>query len=312
VLENDDNATRYLRRHGGAAPIYDAQWNDDFHHAAHVLLTGESAGYYVDYVDQPIAHLGRALTQGFSYQGESSRHRGGRKRGEPSAMLPPAAFVNFLQNHDQIGNRALGERLNTLVNADALRAFHALLLLAPGIPLLFMGEEWGSKIPFYYFCDFEGELAKAVVEGRRREFATFPEFADPSAQARIPDPNDYQTYVSSKLDWPNAESVEGRTWLDHIRSLLRLRTREIMPRLGRLAGQSGSVRILGASGLHAQWLLGDGCALNVVAQLGSETGYGFKAPDGELIWASGPNVGPALIGGSMPAWSVAWYLRRAA
>src|SRR6185312_3776678 len=143
----------------GAPEGFDAQWNDDVHHCLHVILTGETDGYYEDYARAPQALLCRGLAQGFVYQGELSKHAG-RERGEPSAALPPSAFVNFLQDHDQIGNRAFGERLSALVgNAAAMRAATAIVLLAPAPPMLFMGEEWEAAQPFPYFCDFGPELA---------------------------------------------------------------------------------------------------------------------------------------------------------
>ena len=182
VLENDANQARFLGEGG-----YDAQWNDDVHHACHVLATGETDGYYVAYADAPARHLARALAEGFAYQGEESPFSR-EPRGEPSAHLPPGCFVDFLQNHDQVGNRAHGERLVSLSQESALRCLSAILLLAPSPPLLFMGEEWGCRQPFLFFCDFHDELAKAVREGRRKEFARFPEFRDPAARARHPHP----------------------------------------------------------------------------------------------------------------------------
>ncbi len=157
VLENDDNRASLLRQG------YDAQWNDDGHHALHVLLTGENDGYYQDY-PEPLRCLARCLAEGFVYQGEANRH--GRPRGEPSADLAPDAFVLFLQNHDQVGNRAFGERLSVLAEPQTLRLAIALQLLAPMIPLLFMGEECAAREPFLYFTDHQGELADAVREGR--------------------------------------------------------------------------------------------------------------------------------------------------
>ena len=180
---------------------YDAQWNDDEHHAFHILLTGERDGYYEDYAQRPLWHLGRCLAEGFAYQGERSLHRSNSARGEPSAHLPPTAFVPFLQNHDQVGNRAFGERLCSLASEQALRAATTVLLLAPAPPLLFMGEEFGAATPFLFFCDFGPQLAAAVTAGRRREFARFARFSDAQAQAQIPDPNDVHTFESSKLDW---------------------------------------------------------------------------------------------------------------
>ncbi|HEY4439701.1 MAG TPA: malto-oligosyltrehalose trehalohydrolase, partial [Candidatus Elarobacter sp.] len=194
VVENDANDAALLRR-------YDAQWNDDVHHALHVLLTGEHDGYYGDYAGEPIRHLGRALAEGFSYQGEPSAHRGGAPRGTASSGLDADRFVDFLQNHDQIGNRAFGERITALAPERAVRAATAVLLLAPALPLLFMGEEWGASTPFLFFSDFGGELGAAVTEGRRREFAAWPAFADPATRERIPDPQDPATMRASVLRW---------------------------------------------------------------------------------------------------------------
>src|SRR5262249_28352033 len=155
VLENDDNRANWLDpRTDPAQGKYRAQWNDDYHHAWHVLLTGENTGYYQDYADEPRSHIARALSSGFAYQGELSRHRQGRGRGEPSGALSPLAFVNFLQNHDQIGNRPLGDRLAVQTDDAAGAAALAVTLLAPMPPLLFMGEEWGAIQPFPFFCDF--------------------------------------------------------------------------------------------------------------------------------------------------------------
>ena len=146
VLENDDNRAGLLDP-SAAIPggKYRAQWNDDYHHAWHVFLTGETHGYYADYARDPPRAIAKALRAGFVYQGESSPHRGGRKRGEPSCQLPPAAFVNFLQNHDQIGNRALGDRLEWSTDHAALEAALAITLLAPTSPMLFMGDEFGAR-----------------------------------------------------------------------------------------------------------------------------------------------------------------------
>jgi malto-oligosyltrehalose trehalohydrolase len=194
VLENDRNEAHLLDR---AVPgFYDAQWNDGFHHAMHVILTGETAGYYAEFADGPLDKLGRALAQGFVYQGERSNHRDA-DRSEAGRTLPPTAFVNFLQNHDQIGNRAFGERLTRLAPPAALAAAAAILLLAPGVPLLFMGEELGAITPFLFFCDFADALADSVRDGRRREFARLPGFASEEARQRIPDPLAVETFELS-------------------------------------------------------------------------------------------------------------------
>jgi malto-oligosyltrehalose trehalohydrolase len=189
VLEHDGNEASHLRRG------YDAQWNDDAHHVLHVLLSGENDGYYSDYAQAPAQQLARALAEGFIYQGDPSPYRKGEKRGTPCADLPPTAFVLFLQNHDQIGNRPFGDRLTTVADPEALKAAITLQLLSPNIPLIFMGEERMSRTPFQFFTDYTGDLADAVREGRRREFASFTRFGGED----IPDPNARETFERSRV-----------------------------------------------------------------------------------------------------------------
>src|SRR6202163_3627223 len=232
VLENDDNAAR--RVEPDEAPPrgkYRAQWNDDYHHAWHVLLTGETQGYYGDYAKSPLRDITRALASGFVYQGEASAHRGGQLRGEPSGALAPIAFVNFLQNHDQIGNRALGDRLESNVSAEAIEAALAITLLAPAIPMLFMGEEWGSKVPFPFFCGFKGDLATAVRKGRRGEYG----WAYAKNGDKVPDPLEKSTFQSAVLDWESRHEPARRQRLALVRELLAVRRREIIPRLASAA-----------------------------------------------------------------------------
>ena len=232
ILENDRNQSRYLRRTSECEPrAYNAQWNDDIHHALHVAITGEKDGYYSDYSDRPLDRLGRCLAEGFAYQGELSIYRNGEKRGEPTSGLPPTAFVSFLQNHDQIGNRAFGERILTIADPRAVRAATAILLLAPSPPLLFMGEEFGAQTPFLFFCNFENDLAAAVTAGRRNEFARFARFSDPASRQGIPDPNDAKTFELSRLDWDTIRQASHEEWLQFYRKLLKLRRQHIVPHL---------------------------------------------------------------------------------
>jgi maltooligosyltrehalose trehalohydrolase len=299
VLENEANEARMIERRAGRAV---AQWNDDAHHAFHVLLTGETDGYYRDYADRPAWRLARTLAEGFGYQGEPSPNRGGEPRGEPSTHLPPEAFVHFLQNHDQVGNRALGERLSLLAKEGPLRLAAATLCLAPSIPLIFMGEEFGATTPFLYFCDYRGELADSVREGRRREFASFERFADPAARAKIPDPNDEATCAASRLDWRCLEKPAHGRWRDHYRGLLRLRAREIAPRLGdQPAG--ASFALAGACGVSIDWRLADGSRLHLRASFG-DAATPLAPPPGRLIHGEGE---PPLAG-SVPAWSGLWTI----
>ena len=300
VLENEENQSSLLRGEG----LYEAQWNDDVHHALHTALTGEDASYYADYADAPVRHLGRCLAEGFAYQGEPSRHRGD-ERGEPSADLSPASFVAFLQNHDQIGNRAFGERITSLASPEAVRAATAIYLLSPQVPMLFMGEEWAASAPFLFFCDFEEDLTPLVTEGRREEFAKFPEFSDPATRERIPDPSDEKTFVSSKLDWQEREKPEHAEWLRFYRELLALRKEKIAPRLAGAPGGEAEYRLVGERGLEARWTLGDGSILTLFANLGDEPLGGFEKAAGDPLYATDT----AVDGSELSAWSVAWYLR---
>jgi malto-oligosyltrehalose trehalohydrolase len=310
VLENDANAACFLRRDATGKPLqYEAQWNDDFHHVCHVLLTGESAGYYRDYAERPLDRLGRALMEGFIYQGEASAHREGAVRGEPSADLPPTAFVNFLQNHDQIGNRAFGDRLTTLAESQALEAMATVLLLAPQVPLLFMGEEWGATQPFPFFCDFAGELAEAVRAGRRREFAKFPAFSDPAARERIPDPNAQGTFAHAVLDWSAADRSPHRERLALYEELLALRQAEIVPRLAGLMKAEARQQIPQSGILHVSWRLADGSRLALVAHLADSPAVAKGVDvDGRVLHSTHPPIAKARHWDTLPGWFVAWFL----
>jgi maltooligosyltrehalose trehalohydrolase len=306
VLENDANDAGRL---AGAAAIgarADAQWNDDVHHALHVLVTGETDGYYADYAAEPLRLFGRALAEGFAFQGEPSTYRHGAPRGTPSAGLSPLAFVNATQTHDQVGNRAFGERIALLAAAhgreDALRALVACVLLAPSPPLLFMGEEYAASTPFLYFCDFHGELARSVTEGRRDEFGRFARFADPAVRSRIPDPNDPASFERSKLEWAERGAAPHASWLALYAALLALRRRHLMPRLATVG--RGEFAIDGAARLGVRWPFGDGCSLHLLANLGDAAAPAAPLPPGEVVYA---NHAP---GDALPAWSVRVSLER--
>ena len=258
VLEHEGNAASLLEQ------SFDAQWNDDGHHALHVLLTGERDAYYEDYAEEPAAKLARCLAEGFVYQGEPSPHRNGRPHGEPSAHLPTTAFVLFLQNHDQVGNRAFGERLTSLARPAALRAAQALLLLAPQIPLLFMGEEFGATRPFLYFTSHPvPELAEAVRDGRRREFSKFEAFSSGELRMKIPDPNATETFIESVPDSDRRREMDSASaaWLDQTGALLALRRSHIVPRLP--GTKSIGAIAIGPAAVTARWRMGDGRVLAI-------------------------------------------------
>ena len=310
VLENDKNQSRYLPRDGEGRPrLATAQWNDDIHHAAHVLATGERDGYYADYAGAPLAQLGRCLAEGFAFQGAPSPFRDGEIRGEPSAHLPPAAFVDFLQTHDQIGNRAFGERLCHLAEPAPLEALTAVLLLAPQPPMLFMGEEFAAVQPFLFFCDFGPELADAVTQGRRREFARFERFADPVAQARIPDPNAAATFEACILDWDAAGRGQHARVLALHKHLLALRRDAIVPHLHGMQGDAGSFALLSPGILSAIWRLGDGSRLALLANLGDAPAQAAP-PLGKPLFLSEHLAEAGLAAGALPPWSVAWTIEQ--
>jgi maltooligosyltrehalose trehalohydrolase len=262
VLENEHNRARHLKPQGG----FDAQWNDDGHNVLHPLLTGESEGYYEDFHEAGAEKLATILSQGFLFQGQPSAHLGG-PRGEPSAHLPPTAFVLFLQNHDQVGNRAFGERLHRLADPGALSAATALLLLSPQVPLLFMGEEWGATAPFLFFTDHNAELAPLVRDGRRREFAKFTAFQDPARRERIPDPNAEATFRASIPDPAEAAHPPHATILALHRHLLRLRHARIIPHLP--GAHALGARAVGEAAVLARWRLGDGAVLAIACTAGA-------------------------------------------
>ena len=327
----------------GTGAAFDAQWNDDWHHCLHVLLTGESDSCYEDYQEHPHRLLCRSLAQGFVYQGEplSSGERPrtmrgpgapppgmasgtgerprtmrvpgapplgmaggtptGKTRGEPSAHLPPSAFVNFLQNHDQIGNRARGERLARLIRIEALRAAAAVLLLAPSPPMLFMGEEWAAHEPFPYFCEFEPELAQKVREGRLREFAHF--------QGPVPDPCEAATFASAHLDWTRMAKPPHARMFDHYRRLVAIRRRDIVPLLPRILG--GACVALDPDGAFAvDWRLRDDGVLHLLANLRDRSAPVVGRPAGRMIFATHPGIRAAISRNELAAWSVTWLLER--
>lgn len=300
ILENDDNEAERLRRDAAGAPLLaDAQWNDDVHHALHVLATGETDGYYRDFAAETLRLFGRALAEGFAYQGESSPFRNGRPRGTSSAQLPPLAFVNATQTHDQIGNRAFGERIAQLAAAhgqsEALRALLACVLLAPSPPLLFMGEEYAASTPFLYFCDFAGELGQAVTAGRRAGFA------DPVQRATLPDANDARTFERSRLDWRERDTPPHAAWLALYTTLLQCRQARLVPWLASAGSGTFSLPVPGT--LDITWPLAGGRRWRLLARLDGADGANGAAGQlaggrGEVVYASHPDAD------RLPAWSV--------
>lgn len=305
VLENDHNNTAVLDPPTNPPQgKYRAQWNDDYHHVWHVLLTGENIGYYSDYTARLRDLLARVMTSGFAYQGEPSPHRGGGPRGGATEHLAPTAFVNFLQNHDQIGNRPFGDRLVTLADEPAVAAALAVMLLAPMPPLLFMGEEWGARQPFPFFCDFSGALGEAVRRGRCSEFeAHHKAVASRASAPALPDPLAEATFRSAVLDWGAREMPGHRERLTLVRDLLRARRTHIVPRLGGMTRTDASAAWAGPV-LQARWRLGDR-ALELIANLSAVPA---ARPDdcrpGMAIWGGPPPE-------QLAPWQVHWILGEA-
>jgi len=332
ILENDNNAARYLRpecpqREGSSTKpvLYDGQWNDDIHHALHVLLTGEKDAYYSDYAHDPIETLGRCLAEGFSYQGQASVYRKGERRGEPSGDLPPTSFVSFLQNHDQVGNRAFGERIGQLAEPAAIRAAMAILLLAPAPPLLFMGEEFAASTPFLFFCDFGPDLAAKVREGRRAEFPH--SMLTRAGESEVPDPGARETFLRSRLDWSSIDRMAAgerphRDGLDFYRQVLTLRKNEIVPLIPAIATGQAQYKRLGGSALAVDWpLIRRGSShlpsvnlrrLSLRANLGA-TQVDFEKPDGRVIYGSlsltAHGGDTEISSGKLPAYCTIWFLK---
>jgi maltooligosyltrehalose trehalohydrolase len=307
VLENDNNAAHYLCRDPAAHSwCYNAQWNDDIHHALHVVVTGQKDGYYSDHAQNPLWHLGRCLGEGFSFQGEKSAFRDGAKRGEPSRDLPPTCFVSFLQNHDQIGNRALGERIAQLADAKKVRLAMAILLLAPSPPLLFMGEEFAAASPFLFFCDFGPELAAKVTEGRRAEFARFEPFNSPEAQAQIPDPNADETFLHSKLDWDSVGREPHANWLNFYQNVLQCRREKVLPRIKDIAAGRAKFELLGSLGLEVQWPFAKCGSLQLIANFDRNSLALRRELKGELLYTTSEVHNREWT--EIPSLTAAWFL----
>jgi malto-oligosyltrehalose trehalohydrolase len=296
VLENDHNDGTLLERGPGAAPrTYTAQWNDDFHHALYVLLTGDKRGHYRDYRDAG-RQLLRTVLEGFAYQGEHSEYREAA-RGTPSASLPPEAFVNFLQNHDQIGNRPDAARLCNLLEPEPVEAAETLLALLPSPILIFMGDELHAPNPFPFFCDFGGELGRAVTEGRRTEFSSLWRDVDGST---LPEPTTAAACAAAVIDWSSASREPHATALQRQRERFATRARELAPRL---PAQALDGAVLRAGTLQARWQLRDGKLLCLAANLAATPYEPAPPPRGTELLAT-----HARRDDGWPPWYVCWSL----
>ena len=243
IAESDLNDPRLVRSVARGGFGLDAHWADDFHHALHRYFTGETDGYYADF--DGLRDVATALREGYVYQGRMSVHRG-RRHGRPPDGVEPHQLIVSAQNHDQIGNRAQGERLSCLLESGALKAVAALTLLSPFVPLLFQGEEWGASTPFLYFTDHEDpELGRLVAEGRSKEFSAF------RWQGSVPNPQELSTFERSKLNWSELSQPPHAELFEWYRRLIRLKKdRPEMPRESRADAPKPQVSFDEA----AQWL----------------------------------------------------------
>ncbi|WP_409529788.1 malto-oligosyltrehalose trehalohydrolase [Shinella sp.] len=290
VVEDQTKRKSLLNRDSGDAGYYTAGWNDVFHHTLHIIATREESGHYAKYSEDTHDVLRRATARGFVAEDREGDGTGP----PPQKPLPQQVNINFLQNHDQIGNRAFGERLPTLTDPVLHRVMSALLLLAPPVPMLFMGEEFGESRPFLFFADFVGELAEATRAGRIDEAKKFGGLPEGKAADDLPDPNDETTFLASKLDWEHAASPEGRRHSEFVRSLVRLRQDKIRPLL--MVGEAPEPRILAAEAgiLAIDWRFAEQ-TLSIRANLTHGTGT-WPPLSGETIFeipavnGAGPSI----------------------
>jgi maltooligosyltrehalose trehalohydrolase len=293
IPESDLNDPRLLWPRERAGYNLDAQWSDDFHHALHAILTGERTGYYSDF--GRMEDLAKALRHAFVYDGNFSQHRR-RRHGRPAAGLSGHRFLAYLQNHDQIGNRAMGERSARLMSPGKLKIGSALVLTSPFVPMLFQGEEWGATTPFYYFTDYqEPELARAVREGRCREFAMFGWKPEDTA-----DPQARETFQQSKLNWLEISSAPHHELLDWHQRLIRLRRAEPALTDGRLEDVKINYDEL------AGWLNMERGDLSVVCNLANHSQrIPLRGGEHRVLLVSDPDGQVAGDGMMMPPDSVA-------
>jgi maltooligosyltrehalose trehalohydrolase len=243
IAESDLNDPRLIRPPSRGGYGLDAHWEDDFHHAIHRYFTGETEGYYADF--HGLQDVATSLRDGYVYQGKYSVHRG-RRHGRPPLGVEPQQLVVSAQNHDQIGNRAQGERLSMMLGVPQLKAVAALTLLAPFVPLLFQGEEWGAQTPFLYFTDHEDpDLGRRVAEGRSREFSAF------RWQGAVPDPQEADTFERSKLNWSELSAPRHAELLEWYRKLIGIRRdKVVLPR----ASSADSAKAVTNFDAEAGWL----------------------------------------------------------
>lgn len=293
VMEDSSNRTIFLSGDLPAEERHDGAWNDDFHHAMHAFVTGAKTGHFEDFAERPFEMMSATLAQGYVRTIEPELVFEGQSMPAP-ATLSPTAYVHFLQNHDQIGNRSYGDRLRQPERDALYDLLTSILLLSPQIPMLFMGEDYGDTQPFLFFCDHEGDVATEARDNRINEGLAFATLKEGEKPDDLLDPNDPEAFNRSKLDWSQRGADQGRKRLDHVKTLLDLRRRHVIPYLGGVGRGSGRL-VTGEGGLLAvDWRL-NGAVLELranftarKAQLPSVTGevfhrHGEASGEGEAL-----------------------------
>lgn len=256
VVEDGRCITRlHERAEDNSVRLYDGVWNDGFHHLVHAWATGEHGGHFKVFANDFWPRIGKTLASGFALQGERHEGRGDEPAGEPSDHLPPVTFINFLQNHDQVGNRGRGDRLWTLIEADLAERLMAILLLSPQIPMVFMGDEFRSQAPFFFFADYPADLNQNTPEDRVKEGKAFG--SDDLTVDEIRPPKELETFIGSKLDWQEAEAAEGKAARVEFQDLLQKRHRYLVPLLTNIGGGVGHVLMAEEGRLAIDWQLGE-------------------------------------------------------
>lgn len=297
ITENPANGAELIADRAGGVRLYTADWNDDFHHVLHVIVTGEAQGYYAPFREHPWEKLRKAMATGYLRQG---KHILGERR-VPTEALSPTAFVHFLQNHDQVGNRALGNRLHTMIDERAHRVLTEILFLSPQIPLLFMGDDHLSSKPFCFFSDYQGDLARAIRESRPKEVENFGGLPDGMRPSDIPDPSAAESFLSCKLDWQEIFDGRRREWTDWLRRLIGFRRDHIVPFLFHARGHAGSIINSPERCLFLDWKLGD-AILHMRANLSEKPAVCDRAAL-ETIYPSEHRTESGL-----PPWSVTLFV----
>ncbi|MDY7225976.1 malto-oligosyltrehalose trehalohydrolase [Hyalangium rubrum] len=287
IAEDERNEARLLRSPEQRGLGLDGVWADDLHHQLRRAFAGDHEGYYQDYTGSA-EDIARTLRQGWFYEGQVSKNQG-HARGTPAEGVPPRCFVHCIQNHDQVGNRALGERLGHDVSPAAFRAMSTLLLLSPYTPLLFMGQEWNASTPFLYFTDHNAELGRLVTEGRRKEFSGFARFAGDT----VPDPQAVETFERSRLDWSEAQRPPHASVRALYRELLRLRATEPALKDQRRGGYEA--RVLGKDALVLERRGADQSLLIIVNVRGAlEHALPADSRAEGVLWSEAPRFGGAV------------------